>query len=418
MKLEHVDIKTLKPDPGNARRHDKRNLQAIADSLNQFGQRKPIVVTADGIVLAGNGTLEAAKLLGWDMITITRTPADWDFDTARAFALADNRSAELAEWDEEVLKATLYDLDANGWEVTMLGFDPLEAPGVPEIFEDVPPEPKPDPISRFGQLYQLGEHRLKVGNSLDKDDYDDLLQGELVDCIWTDPPYHVAYVGKTAEALVIENDAMSDAQFEEFLETAYLRMYEASKPGGAIYVAHSDTGGGVFRRSLISSGFMLKQCLIWVKNHFVFSRQDYHWQHEPVLYGWKPGAAHKWTGTRTRSTVLDDEKPLNELRKADLLEIVTALREYSTGIREDRPGRSVDHPTMKPVKLVARMIANNTDPGDLVLDPFGGSGSTLIAAAQLGRRCYTIEMDPRYADVIIKRWENLTGEKAELLSPL
>jgi DNA modification methylase len=251
-----------------------------------------------------------------------------------------------------------------------------------------------------------------VGDSTLENDYQKLMAGKQADCILTDPPYNVNYQGGTKEKLTIQNDAMTDEHFAQFLKSAYNRMFDSAKPGAAIYVFHSDTGGGIFRKALIESGFYLKQCLIWVKDTFVMSRQDYHWQHEPILYGWKPGAAHKWFGRRIRSTVLDDGKDPSTLSKAELVEIVAELQEMSTIQRADKPHKNDKHPTMKPVPLVAQLMSYSSEPGDIVLDPFCGSGTTLIAAEQLGRSCYAIEKDPRYADVIIERWEKITGQQA------
>jgi DNA modification methylase len=323
-----------------------------------------------------------------------------------------NRTAELAEWDSNVLAEHLLELDAAGWSIQDLGFDITEDEDAQVVQDEVPELPE-TARTKTGQLWDLGGHRLLVGDSTDPDDVARLMGGELADCIFTDPPYNVAYVGGTKEALTIQNDEMSEDDFAAFIRAAYDRMFESAAPGAGIYVCHSDTGGGIFRKALVDSGFYLKQCLIWVKDTFVLSRQDYHWQHEPILYGWKPGAAHSWYGRRVKATVLDEETDLSALKKADLVAILEEIRDNSTVLREDKPRRNGEHPTMKPVPLVARMLANSTKRGDIVLDPFGGRCSTLIAAAQMDRRCYTIEKDPRYADVILERWEKLTNCKAE-----
>lgn len=410
--VETVPVKSLTFDPNNARKHGKKNLDAIAASLKEFGQRRPLVVTSKYVVIAGNGTLEAAKSLGWEEIAVTVLPFE-DPDKAKAYALADNRTAELAEWDMEILKSSVDELVAAGFDMDSLGFGELKMEDEPEVVEIEPPALEENPITQPGDLWIMGEHRLLCGDSTDAADYKKLMNGELADCIWTDPPYNVAYVGGTKDALTIQNDAMSDEDFEKFLTAVYERMFENSKPGAAIYVAHSDTGGGVFRRTMIEAGWLLKQCLIWVKDTFVLSRQDYHWQHEPILYGWKPGAAHSWYGSRKKATVLEEISDLNQLKKQDLIEILQEIADSSTIIREDKPRRNAEHPTMKPVKLIARMLHNSSKRGDLVLEPFAGSGSTLIAAAQMDRRCFAMELDPRYCDVIVKRWEQLTNLKAE-----
>lgn len=416
-KLEITQVQTsdLILDPQNARKHNRKNIDAIKSSLQTFGQRRPLVVMPDMIVIAGNGTLVAMRELGWTDCAVTITPEDWTEEQAKAYALADNRTAELAEWDNTQLATTLASLEDAGWPVQDLGFEQSSFDDDANVVQDeVPDKPEKATRSKLGQLWKLGEHRLLVGDGTDLEDYKRLMGGNEADCVFTDPPYNVAYEGGTDDALTIQNDNMSDADFAEFLHKAYSSMYEVTKPGGGIYVCHADTGGGVFRYKLVDTGWLLKQCLIWVKDAFVLSRQDYHWQHEPILYGWKPGAAHSWYGRRIRSTILDGETNLAELKKHELIEVLQEIAEASTIIREPRPRRNSEHPTMKPVPLVARLLANSTKRGDIVLDPFGGSGSTLIAAAQMERSCYTIELDPRYADVIIERWENLTGQQAEL----
>jgi site-specific DNA-methyltransferase (adenine-specific) len=417
-KLEVVQAKLtdLTLDPGNSRKHGRQNLDAIKSSLATFGQRRPLVVMADMTVIAGNGTLTAMRELGWTECAITITPADWTTDQAKAYALADNRTAELAEWDNTQLATTLAQLDEAGWPVQDLGFEQSSFDDDANVVQDeVPDVPEEATRTKTGQLWQLGDSRLLVGDSTDPDDFKHLMRGELVDCVFTDPPYNVAYEGGTKDALTIQNDDMSDADFAAFLEAAYTRMFEVTKEGGAIYVCHADTAGDAFRIKFRETGWLLKQCLIWVKDAFVLGRQDYHWQHEPILYGWKPGAAHTWYGRRIRSTILDSTVQLADLKKHDLIELLTEIVEASTIVREPRPRRNAEHPTMKPVPLVARLVANSTKPGDVVLDPFGGSGSTLIACVQMDRACYTIEKDPRYADVIVNRWEKLTGLTAELV---
>jgi site-specific DNA-methyltransferase (adenine-specific) len=418
-KLEVVQAKLtdLTLDPGNSRKHGRQNLDAIKSSLATFGQRRPLVVMADMTVIAGNGTLTAMRELGWTECAITITPADWTAEQAKAYALADNRTAELAEWDNTQLATTLAQLDEAGWPVQDLGFEQSSFDDDANVVQDeVPDVPEEATRTKTGQLWQLGDSRLLVGDSTDPDDFAHLMRGDLADCVFTDPPYNVAYEGGTAEALTIQNDDMSDADFKKFLNDAYTRMFEVTKEGGAIYVCHADSEGENFRAQFSAAGWLLKQCLIWVKDAFVLGRQDYHWQHEPILYGWKPGAAHTWYGRRIRSTILDGTVQLADLKKHDLIELLTEIVEASTIVREPRPRRNGEHPTMKPVPLVARLVANSTKPGDLVLDPFGGSGSTLIACVQMDRACYTIEKDPRYADVIVNRWEKLTGLTAELVT--
>lgn len=416
MKLETIQIAKLTPDPNNARKHDDTNLKAIAGSLREFGQRKPIVITQDNIIAAGNGTVEAAKSLGWTDIEVVRVPADWDADRIKAFALADNRTAELASWDQEVLDKQLQELNTAGVEVANFGF---QVPDIPildiETFEDDVPDFPAETECKTGDVWYLGAHTLVCGDALNADIVKQALRDELADCIFTDPPYNVAYEGGTKDKLTIQNDDMGEDEFSEFL----YRFYEAglvnTKEGGPIYVCHADSAGEAFRHNLKKAGWLLKQCLIWVKDSLVLGRQDYNWQHEPILYGWKPGAAHSWYGPFTNTTVIEQEKrDWEKATKQELIEFVTQAFETSSVIREKRPRRNDIHPTMKPIALVSKMLKNSCVKNDLVLDQFGGSGSTLIACEQLGLRAGIVELDPKYCDVIIQRWEKLTGEKAEL----
>lgn len=409
-----VKLKQIQSDPNNARKHDDKNIEAIMASLRTFGQRKPIVITHDKTVIAGNGTVEAARRLGWTTIAAARTPEDWTADTIKAYALTDNRTAELATWEQSTLATQLSDLELAGWDIQNFGFDLKDMEGNQETVEVDPPPPPAKPKTRTGQIWQMGEHRLLVGDATKSSDYTKLMNGQTADLVVTDPPYNVAYVGKTANELTIENDAMTEQDFDAFLLAAFENIFNNTEPGAPIYVFHADSSGHQFRNQFTDAGFLLKQVLIWVKNTFAMGRQDYHWQHEPILYGWKPGASHKWYGARTKVTVIDDEVPLEQMKKNELLRILEEARYTSTVIREDKPHRNAEHPTMKPIRLIARLLANSSEPTAIVLDPFGGSGSTLIAAEQLNRTCYTMEMDPTYADVIIARWEKHTKKKASL----
>ena len=418
MKIETLRIADLTLDPKNARQHDAKNLKAIEGSLTQFGQRKPIVITEAGTIVAGNGTVTAAKSLGWETIEAVRVPADWSSDQVKAFALADNRTAELASWDDKVLYEQLAELEQAGYEIAEFGF---ELPDIPildiETFEDELPEMPEIPDTNLGDIWKLGNHTLVCGDSTDSNILKLALNSELADCIFTDPPYNVAYQGGTKDKMTIQNDDMSDAQFEKFIMDFYQASLANTKEGGAIYVCHPSKNGNVFRNKFVDSGWLLKQVLVWVKDSLVLSRQDYNWQHEPILYGWKPGAAHCWYGPFTNTTVLELEKrDWSKLSKDELIEFITSGFQASTVIREKRPRRSDLHPTMKPIALVAKMLKNSCLKNDRVLDPFGGSGSTLIACEQLGLRASLVELDPKYCDVIIQRWETLTGLKAELIN--
>jgi site-specific DNA-methyltransferase (adenine-specific) len=389
LKVTSVAISTLKLDGRNARSHSDQNIIAIKKSLQKFGQRKPIVVH-DGVVIAGNGTLTAAQGLGWETIAVAEIPADWDANMIKAYALADNRTAELADWNQDVLASILLELDESGWDLGDIGFELPQTIGGVEIGEDEIPEPPADPKVKIGEVWQLGDHKLLCGDATAIGSYKLLLGDEKVDMVWTDPPYGVAYVGKTKDALTIENDTLNHAQLTEFLRNAFTAIKESTKPGACWYVAAPS--GDLFQAFSIPL-FELevwRHTLVWVKDTLVMGRADYHYRHESIFYGWTPGAAHQTPPDRKQDTVW--EIP--------------------------RPKANKEHPTMKPIELIVRSIGNSSLARDLILDPFGGSGSTLIAAEQTKRRARLMELDPKYCDVIITRWEAMTGQTAVLLNPI
>jgi len=411
-----VDAEALRLDPGNARKHGRKNLDAIKGSLEQFGQRRPLVVMPDMTVIAGNGTLEAARALGWTRVAVTVVPADWTTDQARAYALADNRTAELAEWDETVLAETLAELDAGGWDLNSIGFD-----GLPEIAsgdeDDEVPEPPEVTVCSPGDVWILGEHRLVCGSSVEEHLVAALFGERLADAVVTDPPYGVSYVSPGRwvknKHRAIANDDAQDAELLELVRDALTLAWAHSREGGAAYVFHADVRREVFVEAMRGAGYFLHQTLLWVKDQLVLSRMDYQPLHEPILYGWKPGGSHVWFGGCKRTTVVADLEPdFAAMDREELLAFLQDLYSTSSVIRHDRPKRSAEHPTMKPVGLLSRLIVNSTAKGGLVYDPFLGSGSTLIACERQGRVCYGVELDPAYCDVIVHRWENVTGRKA------
>ena len=388
LRIENVKIESLTPDPANARKHDGRNLKAISSSLEKFGQRKPIVVTPDSIVVAGNGTLEAAKSLGWTEIAVARTPIGWTWDQIKAFALADNRTAELAEWDDKVLADQLLELDANGWELEDLGFESLEPPmGDPEDEDPLSFEPPENPVTKLGDVYKLGSHYLICGDATDASCYDKVLQGRKVDAVWTDPPYGVAYVGKTKDALTIQNDKLNLGDLTNLLLGSLGKLLTHTKGGSAWYVAAPHGQIGLAFSQALNELDVWRHSLVWVKDTLVMGRADYHYKHEVIYYGWTPGGSHNWYHDRKQTTVIEI----------------------------DRPKRNAEHPTMKPIELINYCLNNSSQKGDLIFDPFAGSGSTLIACEGTARSAACIELDPKYCDVIVKRWENLTGKTAELI---
>lgn len=383
-----LKIADLSLDPSNVRKHDRKNLDAIKASLRKFGQQKPIVVDAKGIVIAGNGTMTAAQELGWTEIAVVRT--ELAGVEATAFAIADNRSAELAEWEDslaDVLKALAkadVDLAELGFDENALSKISSDLVGDPEI--DAEPQlDKADELRvkwnvESGQLWQLGEHRLLCGDSTKAFDLEKLMIGEKAALWITDPPYNVAYEGGTG--LTIQNDDMDDSSFRAFLVAAYRAADAVMNEGAVFYVWHADSEGFNFRGAAHDIGWKVRQCLIWVKSSLVMGRQDYQWKHEPCLYGWKEGASHFWASDRKQTTVLEFNKPK----------------------------RNGEHPTMKPIELFSYQIQNSSKTGDVILDSFGGSGTTLIACEQLKRKARIMELDAKYVAVILQRWADATGK--------
>lgn len=390
MNIQTWKIDRLRPDSRNARKHGKKNLATIRASLEQFGQRRAAVVRSDGTVLAGNGMLEAARSLGWTELAVSVVPDEWSDEQGRAYALADNRTGELAEWDVAVLDEHLVELEVAGLDIESLGFEKPEP--TTDIVEDDIPEPPDEPTTRLGDVWQLGNHIIGCGSSEDSALVDKVVAGRNLDMVWTDPPYGVAYVGGGRAAAygqerdAIANDDLSHEQLRELLSSVLGLAYAHCRAGASWFVCA--TGGPKMLEfaSVLHELGVWRQSLVWVKDIHVMGRSDYHGRHEPIFYGWVPGAAHTEPPDRKQNTVW--EFP--------------------------RPRASKQHPTMKPLELIDKSIRNHTKPGALVYDPFMGSGSTLIACEMSGRAAVGIELEPKYVDVIIARWEELTGEKAVL----
>lgn len=394
MNIQKISIEKLKPAEYNPRKDLKpedEEYQKIKKSLVEFGYVAPVIINADMTVIGGHQRLKVLKELGYTEIECN--VVDLDKDKEKALNIALNKIT--GEWDNAKLEELLAELKETNIDMDMTGFSFDE---VDNMLKDITGSKEDDfdvdqalneieePTSKPGDVWILGRHRLMCGNSTQKEDVMRLMNNQEADMILTDPPYNVDYVGKTSEALKIGNDNMNETEFYNFLIDAFRNMFESVKYGGSIYVFHADTEGLNFRNAFKAVGFKLAQCLVWVKNTFVMGRQDYQWRHEPILYGWKEGAGHYFVDNRKQSTVLEF----------------------------DKPSRNAEHPTMKPIDLLVYLIKNSSKENDIILDLFGGSGSTLIAAEQIQRTCYTMELDPKYCDVIIRRWENLTGQKAIL----
>lgn len=418
-KIEYRPLDRVKPYETNPRRNDKA-VDAVAASIQDFGFKVPIVVNSDDVIVTGHTRLKAAEKLGLKEVPVI-VADDLTPEQIKAFRLADNRVAEIASWDEDLLAGELEALKQAGVDMFDYGFvkaDFAELGDVSEFDdEDTGTEETPKQTrTNQGEIWQLGKHRLLVGDATDKEAVAKLADGEQIDLLMTDPPYGVSYVGGTDEELTIENDDLDEESLQPFLYAAFQAADSVMRPGASFYIWHASSTVGAFLDSVNDVEWLVKQHLMWVKSTLVMGRQDYQWQHEPCLYGWKPGS-HYFTFDRTSTTVIDDEKTdVNKLNKAQLVKEVLRLRgeqNPSSIIREDKPARNGDHPTMKPVRLIARLVANSTRRGERVLDLFAGSGSTLLACEQLDRICYAAELDPKYADVIIKRWEELTGDQAE-----
>lgn len=333
--------------------------------------------------------------------------------------LVHNQLTMNSGFDIDLLNIELNSI--NSIDMTNFGFEfefddgTYSNEALEDNFEEVLPE---EPVACFGEVYQLGQHRLMCGDSTDIEDIKVLMGPETADLLLTDPPYNVDYEGGTKDALKIMNDSMEDSSFRAFLTDAFSNVNKVLKPGAAFYIWHADSEGLNFRCAARNAGWKIRQCLVWVKNSIVLGRQDYQWKHEPCLYGWKEGS-HYFTEDRTQSTVYDDKIDLKKLKKNEMLELLEKIFSDSTPttvLYEDKPLVNDVHPTMKPIRLMAQLIKNSTKPKQIVLDVFGGSGSTMIACEQLGRSCYMMELDPKYVDVIIERWEQFTGEKAVKLN--
>lgn len=391
--IEQVNIDLLKHHPRNANQGD---VEAIKKSLAVNGWYGSVVANlTTKHILAGNHRVMAAKALGWETV-----PVQWVDVTPEEelrILVVDNRTTRIGQDDTTKITDILAELsntpiglDGTGYSADDLDalIDSLAGSTEPEELLTDPDEVPEEVETRCkpGDLWILGNHRLLCGDSTKAEDVERLMGGKLADLYLTDPPYNVAYEGGSKKRTAIANDSMNADSFRTFLKTVFENAFTAMNSGASFYVWHADTEGYNFRGAVLDCNQQIRQCLVWNKDNSMFSRQDYHWKHEPCLYGWKEGAAHSWYTDRKQTTVLEFK----------------------------RPSRSEEHPTMKPVELFEYQIGNSCPPKGIVLDTFLGSGTSIIASEKLGMTCYGLELDPHYCDVIIQRWENATGKKAVL----
>ena len=380
MNIEWVKTKDIHANENNPRILKDDKFKKLVKSIKDFPEMleiRPIVVNNEMMVLGGNMRLRAIQEIGLKEVPIIKAE-NLTEEQQREFLIKDN--VGFGEWDWDALANDWDSAELNEWGLDVPNLDLNELEATEDDF-DVP-EGGSDTDIVLGDIFEIGQHRLICGDSTQTDTFEKLTEGVLADMVITDPPYNVAYEGKTKDKLKIDNDNMGDKQFYQFLYDFYTACAAYSKPGGAWYVWHADSEGANFRQAMKDAGIMVKQCLIWVKSSMVMGRQDYQWKHEPCLYGWKEGASHHWYSDRKQTTIL----------------------EFA------RPNRNAEHPTMKPIELFSYQISNSSKQGDIVMDAFAGSGTTMVACEQLNRKAYVVEFDPRYCQVIVDRMKKLNPD--------
>jgi site-specific DNA-methyltransferase (adenine-specific) len=414
MKVEDMAIKDLVPYAKNAKKHDEKQIKNVVESIKQFGFAQPLVVDKNNVLIIGHCRLIAAKRLKLKTVPVLRME-DLTEDQVKKLRLLDNKLNE-SDWDFDMLSDELDDLNFDNFD---LDWNLPEEEEELTIVEDTPPEPPEEPKSKYGQIYQIGRHRVMCGDSTKTEDVDLLLNGAKIDLVVTDPPYNMAYEGagntKDRKAKRIMNDKMPEEEFFKFLLAAYNSYVYAMKDGASIYVFYKEMGHGTFMRAMKESGLTFKQELIWVKDHLVLGGSKYQSIYEPCLMGCKGKSIKIWHGGRKQRSVIETIDFMSEDELRGVIKDMWESLETDI-IRENKQRINDLHPTMKPVRLIAKFITNSSDKGMNVLDLFGGSGTTMIAAEQTDRNAYIMELDPRFVDVIVQRWENFTGEKAVLIS--
>jgi len=435
LQVKYLKTSTLKPNPRNPRKNDPV-VERLVRSIEQFGWTNPILCKKDNAIIAGHTRWKAAMESGLETVPVIHL--NLSAKDANAYMIADNKLTELAAWDNDLLSDLVRELSETGYDLSLTGIDPSEIEDLIGVEynlgltdEDSAPEPPQTPKTMTGDIYRLGDHRLLCGDCTQPESIQTLMDGKLSDMAWTDPPYNVNYkqlpTGNSKRKLkkniqkvsnYVMNDNMSDEAFYGFLLAAYGSLLSGLKPGGSIYVTHGDSERLNFTKAFVDAGFYFSQALIWVKSSATLSRCNFNWKHEPILFGWRPGAAHNFYGGYCLTSVIDDDLDIDKLTKTQAIELLKKLRADmpDTIIRVDRPSVNDLHPTMKPVNLIERCLEYSSKPGDIVIDAFGGSGSTLIACEKTRRTCYLTEIMPGYCDVIVERWEKYTGQKAERIT--
>lgn len=433
MIIKQIAIDKIIPYARNPRLN-KEAVSKVAGSIKEYGFRQPIVVDEEMVIIAGHTRLLAAQQLGLQEVPI-HIATDLSDVQIKAYRIADNKTHEFSQWDEELLALELEELQKQGLDLDLTAFDSadidrllatLQSDTLVAAEEHLPEIPE-NPVSKAGDIWQLGNHRLLCGDSTLADSYSKLLDGEAVDMVFTDPPYNVDYQGTAGK---IANDAMADAEFASFLQKAFCCMHNVMAAGAPFYVCYGDKEAVNFRSALTKAKLKISSCVIWKKNQFVLGRLDYQQMHEPIIYGWKVGKTHTWHGGRNRRSIVEagDVLPIEKIDKdkyqiviGDNIYLLTGknieMQEVAMSVVEiDKPLSNDLHPTMKPVALIEKFLTNSSKRDAVVLDCFGGSGSTLIACEKMGRKARLIELEPKFCDVIVKRWEEYSGGKAKLIS--
>lgn len=417
MNILEIDIKDIKISENNPRIATEKQIEIYKNLIEKYGFLIPVIIDSNNYIVRDDGRFLAAKELGIEKIKAVRIENLTDEDL-QVIRLSEIQAADEGQWDYEKLYKELEKLGDKAFITGIdMEFVKENIPNFMETVENVEeievPTIEEETISLLGDLYIFNnKHRLYVGDSTKLEDVRVLMNDNKADLLVTDPPYNVAYESEDGKKII--NDNMKKEDFAEFLLGFYKNAYEFLKEGASFYIFYADNEAIAFRGKLEEVGLKLSQCLIWVKNGFVLSRQDYHHRHEPCLYGWKPGAAHYFVEDRTQDTVMEEPMIFNKMKKQELIDYILKLEkeleEHSTIIRENKPLKNDIHPTMKPLKLLAKLIINSSRKDDIIMDLFGGSGSTLMAAEQINRTAYLMELDTKYADAIVRRYMSLNKD--------